>query len=188
MEELIAYDKAFFKFINNGLSNPFFDWLMPWLRNSVVWAPLYLFLILLVLSNHKKNGWLWVLFAIITASFTDLVSSHFIKTHIFRLRPCNDESLNYFIHVLVGYRPQSSSFTSSHAANHFGIAMFIYATLKKQFGKWTSVFFFWAFSISFAQVYVGVHFPLDVACGAIVGIIIGYLCAKLFNKNYQLTL
>jgi undecaprenyl-diphosphatase len=86
----------------------------------------------------------------------------------------------------VGYRPQSSSFTSSHAANHFGMAIFLYLTLKNDFGKWPLLFFLWAFSISFAQVYVGVHYPLDVTCGALIGILIGYLCGKSFNRNYGL--
>jgi membrane-associated phospholipid phosphatase len=41
--------------------------------------------------------------------------------------------------------------------------------------------------ISFAQVYVGVHYPLDVTCGGLIGILIGYLSGKSFNKNYGLT-
>jgi undecaprenyl-diphosphatase len=186
MEELLNFDKHLFKLINNGLSNPFFDWLMPWLRNSTMWVPLYLFLVLFGLINYKKNGVWWLVFAICTAWFTDFVSSGLIKNNVIRLRPCNDPSLTSFIHVLVGYKPQSSSFTSSHAANHFAVAMFLYITFKKQFGNWSLIFFFWAFSISFAQVYVGVHFPLDIICGALVGIFIGYLCGKQFNKNYSL--
>jgi undecaprenyl-diphosphatase len=43
---------------------------------------------------------------------------------------------------------------------------------------------FWASLISFSQVYVGVHFPLDVLGGALLGIIVGKLYALLFNKYY----
>jgi membrane-associated phospholipid phosphatase len=35
-------------------------------------------------------------------------------------------------------------------------------------------------------VYVGVHFPLDVICGGLIGFVLGYLSAKSFNKNYDL--
>lgn len=187
MEQILALDRGLFRLINYKWSNTFFDWLMPWLRNSTVWAPLYLFLILFVLINYKKNGWWWVLLAIVTVSLSDIISSHIIKEHIIRLRPCNDPSIADWVRVLVGYRPQSSSFTSSHATNHFAMAMFTFITLRHQFKKWAALFFLWAFSICYAQVYVGVHFPLDVTCGALIGILIGYLTGKLFNKNYGLT-
>jgi membrane-associated phospholipid phosphatase len=183
MEQLLSYDRQFFKVINNQWSNAFFDWLMPWLRNSEMWYPLYLFLFLLVVINFKKTGWWWVLLAVGTVILTDFVSSNLIKQYIIRLRPCNEPSITSWVHVLVGYRPQSSSFTSSHAATHFGMAMFFYITLKTKFEKWPVAFFFWAFSISFAQVYVGVHYPLDIICGGLIGILIGYLSGKSFNKS-----
>lgn len=186
MNQLITYDQHLFKIINDQWSNVFFDWLMPWLRNSEMWYPLYLFLILFVIVNFKKTGWWWILFAVGTIILCDFVSSKIIKENIIRLRPCNDPDIASWIHVLVGYRPQSSSFTSSHSTNHFGIAMFLYLTLKSHFNTWPALFFFWAFSISFAQVYVGVHYPLDIICGGAIGILIGYLSGKSFNKNYGL--
>jgi membrane-associated phospholipid phosphatase len=186
MEQLLTYDRQLFRIINSKWSNAFFDWLMPWLRNSNVWLPLYLFLLLFGLINYKKTGWWWVIFGACTVILTDFISSKLIKELIIRTRPCNDPSLADYIHVLVGYRPQSSSFVSSHAANHFGMAMYFYSTLRKTVGQWSLLFFFWAFSIAFAQVYVGVHFPLDVTCGALIGILIGYLSGKSFNRNYGL--
>lgn len=186
MNQLLNFDRHLFKIINNGWSNTFFDWLMPWLRNSTVWVPLYLFLALMVLINFKKTGWWWFVFAAGTVILSDFVSSSLIKTNIIRLRPCNEPDIAGWIHVLVGYRPQSSSFTSSHAANHFSIATFLYISLKKHFNNWPFLFFFWAFGISLAQVYVGVHYPLDIFCGALIGILIGYLSGKSFNKNYGL--
>jgi membrane-associated phospholipid phosphatase len=186
MDQLLLYDKHLFKLINYSWHNGFFDWLMPWLRNSNVWIPLYFFLLLFAVLNYKKTGWWWIVFAAGTVVFTDFVSSDIIKHNIIRLRPCNDPSIADWVRVLVGYRPQSSSFTSSHAANHFGMAMFLYLTLKEHTGKWGNIFFLWALCISFAQVYVGVHYPLDITCGALIGILIGYLCGKSFNRNYGL--
>ena len=186
MQQLLTYDRHLFKIINNQWSNVTFDWLMPWLRNSEMWYPLYLFLILLVAVNYKKNAWWWIVFAAGTIILCDFVSSKIIKENIIRLRPCNVPDIASWVHVLVGYRPQSSSFTSSHATNHFGMAMFFYLTLRARFTKWPAYFFLWAFAISFAQVYVGVHYPLDISCGGLIGIVIGYLSGKSFNKNYGL--
>jgi undecaprenyl-diphosphatase len=127
-----------------------------------------------------------VLAAVVTGAFTDLVSSRLIKENVFRLRPCQDKSLADHIHVLVQYCPHSSSFTSSHAANHFGFAAFFYFTLKNYYGKWTALIFLWAFIICYAQVYVGVHYPIDVLCGALVGTVIGCLVSRLFNKYMRI--
>lgn len=186
MEQLISFDKKLFRLINYDGQNAFFDWLMPWLRNSNVWMPLYLFLFLLVTINYRKTGIWWVLLAAGTAMLTDYVSSNLIKHNIFRLRPCNDPSIADWVRVLVGYRPQSSSFTSSHATSHFGMAMYFYITLSQRFRAWPALFFVWALAISFAQVYVGVHYPIDITCGAIIGICIGYLSGKAFNRQYSL--
>jgi len=192
MENVFYYDRYLLRLINDKWHNDFFDWLMPWLRNSLVWAPLYLFLIAFVLVNFKKTGWWWVLFAVCTVILSDFVSSKLIKENIIRLRPCNDPALADWLRVLVGYRPQSSSFTSSHAANHFAMAMFMVTSLRRAplsagIKKWLPLFFVWAFSICYAQVYVGVHYPLDVASGAVIGILIGYLPGKFFNRTYGLS-
>lgn len=186
MEQLLSYDRYLFRIINHQWSNSFFDWLMPFMRNAEMWYPLYLFLLLFVGINFKRTGWIWALFAIGTIFLCDFTSSSVIKQHIIRLRPCNEPSIAGWVHVLVGYRPQSSSFTSSHAATHFGMAMFFFLTLKPHFKKWPLFFFAWAACVAFAQVYVGVHYPLDVLCGGLIGILIGYLSAKSFNKSYGL--
>jgi undecaprenyl-diphosphatase len=117
---------------------------------------------------------------------SDFVSSTLIKENFERLRPCHDPFLADRIRFLVAYCPESSSFTSSHAVNHFAAAMFIFTTFRKSLSwKW-ALLFIWAFLISYAQVYVGVHFPFDVFCGAIVGVILGYIPAKIFNTTIGL--
>ncbi|MBK8354776.1 MAG: phosphatase PAP2 family protein [Saprospiraceae bacterium] len=48
--------------------------------------------------------------------------------------------------------------------------------------KW--LWILWALSIGFAQVYVGVHYPLDVLCGFLYGGLIGYISIRLFIKFF----
>lgn len=187
MKAILQYDQYLFRVINNYWKNSFFDWLMPFLRNSTIWVPLYFFLILFGLLNFRKNGWWWIIFGACTVIITDFISSSIIKNNIIRIRPCNNPDIASWVRVLVGYRPQSSSFTSSHAANHFGIATYFFITLNQRFKGWPWLFFIWAFMISVAQVYVGVHYPLDIICGGLIGILIGYLSGKSYNKQFSLT-
>jgi undecaprenyl-diphosphatase len=77
----------------------------------------------------------------------------------------------------------SYSFTSSHAANHFGMATFVSLTLYSTFRRWIYLSYLWAFFIAYAQVYVGVHYPLDVVGGAGLGVLAGLLTASVFNKQ-----
>ena len=101
-----------------------------------------------------------------------------------RVRPCRDLSVAQQIRFFVVYCPGSSSFTSSHATSHFAQAMFFFLTLKSVAGKWAWLFFAWAFSIAYTQVYVGVHYPFDVFCGALLGCGIGFLIARLYTRQF----
>ena len=134
--------------------------------------------------NFRKRSIPWILLVSATAAATDLISSRIIKPGFGRIRPCNDPELASGIRMLADYCGQNGSFTSSHAANHFGMAMFLFITLKPIWGNWCWLFFFWAAFICYAQVYIGVHFPLDVTGGAIFGCLVGYLTARLSIHQY----
>ncbi|MEO5967575.1 MAG: phosphatase PAP2 family protein [Ferruginibacter sp.] len=186
MNSLIKLDHQLFYLINGKWTNSLFDYVMPLIRAPQLWVPLYVFLVVFVLTNFKKNVFWWILFLGCTALLSDFISSDLIKGNFFRLRPINNPYLEPAARSLLTYKPQSSSFTSSHAVNHFSLATFFYFTMKKHIGNWAKLFFLWAGIIIYAQVYVGVHFPLDVICGAMVGILFGYLSSLSYNKNYGL--
>ncbi len=187
MNALLEADRDLFFLINNRWSNSFFDTVMPVIRTSQLWVPLYLFLLVFVLVNFKTNRFWWIFFVAGLATITDFVSSDIIKPNFFRVRPCNEPEIADSIRLLLSYRPQSSSFTSSHAVNHFALGTFFFITLKHHIGRIAYVFMAWALIIIYAQVYVGVHYPLDVICGAIIGAFFGYLSAAWFNKAYGLS-
>lgn len=180
------FDYRLFAKMNGQWHNSFFDVFFPFIREPTVWVPFYFFLVVFITLNFKTRGWLWVLFFLLNVILSDQVSSHFIKDNFLRLRPCHDPYLAGHIRFLVAYCPLSSSFTSSHAVNHFAAAMFIFTTFKKTLSAKWAVLFLWAFAISYAQVYVGVHFPFDVFCGIILGVILGYIPATIFNRKIGL--
>lgn len=175
-------DKGLLFFFNRTTSNTFFDILMPLIRESLIWLPLYLFVILKGFNYFNYKAIIWLILAIIAIGLADQISSTFFKNYFMRIRPCNNNALKSYIHILVNYRPSSYSFTSSHAANHFTLATYLYLTLKPYFKQYAYLFFLWASLICYAQIYVGVHYPFDVLCGAILGIIIGALFNFIFTK------
>jgi len=183
-KKIIALDKYLFSVINQKYTPSFFDTIMPIAREPMVWTPFYLFLLIWSLINFGKKGLFWIIGLGITAGLTDLLSSRIIKPLIHRNRPCNDIELADTIRVLVNHCGQNGSFTSSHAANHFGMAMFLFVTLHKLMGRAAYILFLWAGLISYAQIYVGVHFPFDILGGAILGCLIGSLTGKFFINKF----
>jgi membrane-associated phospholipid phosphatase len=185
LHQVLHLDYWLFSKINRQWSNPFFDAVLPFLREAEFWLPLYLFLLVFATLNFSKKGIRWCLALIMTAIISDLISSSVVKQLILRLRPCQDPALGTYVRVLVKYCPQSSSFTSSHACNHFSVAMFIFMTLGQN-SKWWRLVFPWAFAVSYAQIYVGVHYPFDVLGGMVLGCSIGYGMSFFFKKQFGL--
>ena len=178
---LIEWDIAVFEYINNNMSNGFMDWLLPVWRSAYFWLPLYVFLLGFIGFNFGKKAYWFVMFIFLTASSSDLISSRVIKKTIKRLRPCNTEYVQTIERVPCG---SGYSFTSNHAANHFAVATFLVMTLGQQIKQIRPWLWAWAGSIAFAQIYVGVHFPLDVLCGAMLGFILGRFWSLLYTHYY----
>ena len=181
------WDRWLFTKINQDWTTPFLDNLFPFWREAMTWIPLYLFLLIFVLINFGKKAWPWIIFLILTVTFTDQLSSHILKPLVNRPRPCHDILLADHIRLLLGYCSDSRSFTSSHAANHFGVGVFIFCTLKTYFKNWSYLFLLWAATVSYGQIYIGVHYPLDVLGGALLGSAVGYLMALFINKRFALS-
>ncbi len=178
----------YFNKINHQWTNTFFDTIMPIIRESMVWVPLYIFLIIYAYLNFGKKGLYWILGAAITVILSNFISSDIIKPFYDLPRPCCDSMLQPSATLRINRCPASGSFTSSHATNHFAIATYIFISIK-HLVKHIYWVFIWAFAICYAQVYVGVHYPIDVIGGAFLGIFIGMLCASIFNfKNGLLAL
>lgn len=181
-QTLNRWDQWLFLKINAQWTNNFLDNVFPWYRDSNTWIPLYVFLFLIAVMNFGWRIWHWVLFFILTITLTDQISSTFIKNWINRTRPCHDTALTDHLRLLLNYCPGNGSFTSSHATNHFGMACFIFFTMRAYFKKWNYLFFVWAATISYGQVYVGIHYPGDILGGAILGSLIGMFTAYIYNK------
>ena len=165
MEFLYSIYKAVFFFINHSLSNPVLDWLMPFLtdlnKQKIAIVIVALLWIWLMIRGGRTGRTVGILL-IVTIIVSDQVSSSVLKNMVSRLRPC---SVLQGVRVLVdcgsGY-----SFPSSHAVNNFAGA----TILARYYRKYAWGWFSFAALIALTRPYVGVHYPSDIAGGAIVGI------------------
>lgn len=177
---LYSIDADIFHWINSGLSNSFFDFLMPLLRERKTWIPLYIFLVFFLVYKYRKAGLFMILFTVLTVGTSDFVSNYGFKKTFKRLRPCKAEmEMSVIKRVPCG---SGYSFTSNHAANHFAMATFL-GLLFGYKRKWLFYgFYTWAFSIAFAQVYVGLHYPSDILGGGLLGTAIALLYYSLYSR------
>jgi membrane-associated phospholipid phosphatase len=184
LQGLEKFDQWLFQKINGQWTNSFFDAIFLYFRQSTFWMPLYLFLFVFVAVNYRRNWWWWITLFLCTVALTDMLGTRVFKHTFQRLRPCDDPAFASSVRLLLKNCAGGYSFISNHAANHFGLATFFYLTLRRYIPRWSWIAYVWALSIGYAQIYVGIHYPLDVVAGALVGMLFGLLMAMFFNKKY----
>ncbi len=179
-EDLIELDKQLFIYLN-GMGVPFWDsfWLYLSKTLSFVTIPIFLFLIYYL---YLKLGFKKAVVAIITVGLLLLCTdqlSVFIKQGTQRHRPCYDNEIQELMRKVRSYCGGRYSYFSAHAANSFALASFFSILYKKETKVLGFALLIWAALVSYSRIYIGVHFPLDVITGIGVGILFGWLFAKL---------
>ena len=168
IDSLIDIDKKLFLFIN-GLHDSHLDETMRIISTTGVWIPFYAVLIFLIIRKFKKQSWLPLLTITLLIVLCDQFASGLMKPLFERLRPCHEPSLQNLIYMPFGCGGQYG-FISSHAANTFGLAMFIWLLFKKQ-SKYWGLMFLWAFIVSYSRIYLAAHYPADVFLGGLSGVL-----------------
>jgi undecaprenyl-diphosphatase len=180
MEYLNTIDTQAFLFIN-GQHNAFFDFVMYWLSDKLVWVPMYLLIAFFIVKHYRMKGVVILLFVGVVIALCDQTASNLIKNSVMRLRPSHEPALEGLIHLSKAGAGGMYGFVSSHAANAFGLATFLYFVLGHRF-KWLKYWLFlWAALVSYSRVYNGVHYPGDVIVAACIGAVIGWIISKLYR-------
>ena len=180
METLSNIDTDLFLFLN-GLHTSWLDKVMIAVTQMWVWIPLYLLLIYWTVKQYGKRCW-WIFLAVgIVVLCSDQLSAHVCKPLFQRLRPCYNADLQDLIYLPKGMAGGRYGFVSSHAANTFAVAAFLTPALSKNRNWIGIVLYFWAFISSYSRIYLGFHYPGDIICGAVLGILIGLILWKVFQ-------
>lgn len=175
MSFFLLTDTELLFFINQSLANSFFDRIMPFITNLHNWRiPILIIWVALMIFGGRKGrvAGLLILFVVV---ISDQLSSAIIKPFIGRIRPCHlYENLRLLVHCGGKY-----SFPSSHASN-ISAAAFLFSYFYR---KGSTIFLFIALVVGFSRIYVGVHYPLDVLAGFVVG-----FCSTFIILKFYLTL
>ncbi|MFA5328610.1 MAG: phosphatase PAP2 family protein [Prolixibacteraceae bacterium] len=180
MEYLNNLDTKLFLAIN-GLHNAFFDPIMYWFSDKLIWVPMYLLIVFLIIRHYKMRGLMMLLFVGILIGLCDQTASHLIKNLVQRLRPSHEPALFGLIHLSKAGSGGLYGFVSSHAAKAVGLATFLYLVLDDWFKGLKYWLFIWALLVSYSRIYNGVHYPGDVIGGAVIGLLLGWAVAKIYR-------
>jgi len=149
------------------------------ISGKVIWAPLYLVILIFLGIKYKRKFFIIVLFIILAVTLADQVSVHLFKNTFQRLRPCHEPALSGLVHLFDGECGGKFGFVSSHATNSFNIALLSLLLFKKRW--YTISIIIWALIIVYSRIYLGVHYPGDVICGSLLGTLIGWSIYKLYE-------
>ncbi|HLU84118.1 MAG TPA: phosphatase PAP2 family protein, partial [Vicingaceae bacterium] len=187
IEFLKDIDTQLFLFLN-GLHTPFFDVLFEYFSGRFFWIPLYALLFVIATLKLKWKMMYFILAVVALIFLSDKISVYWFKEVFMRYRPCHNNDIAHLIHLVDGCGGKYG-FVSSHAANTFALAAFMGIILRKHFPKMLLWMLVWATVVSYSRIYLGVHYPADIAVGGMLGILIGYAVAFILKKlNDKLTL
>lgn len=174
LESILNIDQKVFLFLNQ-INSKSFDSIMDFISYSPI--PGIILLIIFFIYGYKiqrKLIFLSFIFLIINFALTDIISSKGFKDNIKRLRPMHEPQIMSQVHTGgEGRGGGKFGFVSSHATNTFGVAMFLSLLFRRNTKKFYLTFLF-AGLVSYSRIYLGKHYPLDIICGAVLGIFISF--------------
>ncbi len=171
MEALIAFELSILDFIRANIVNPVLDEVMKFVSASgelgIVW--LILAIVLIIFPKTRKAG-LCVVLALVVGT---IICSGIIKPIVARTRPYDISGAQ-----LIVTPPHDYSFPSGHTLSSFAAAASVFI-FNKAVGIPALIY---AALMGFSRLYLYVHFPTDVLCGMIIGIIVAIMSALIISK------
>lgn len=182
LDSLIHADQELFLWLN-GQYTEFWDTVMAAVTYKYTWAPLYLLMVYSLYARFGLKAVGYFLCILVVVILADKIASGVFKPYFMRPRPCHDPVIGSLVHNLVGCGGKYG-FVSSHAATGFGIAV-SYNLLANSRIKWAPLFYIWAFIYSYSRIYVGVHYPLDILVGGLVGMLSAFLVVAIYRRSVR---
>lgn len=191
LEQLLHIDTEILLAIN-GWHAPWADTLMWIISAKATWIPLYLLLVVLLVWRYRKPAmtnvkWLQrvpvcvVMITVIglAVGAADFIASGILKDLVARPRPTRVPELEGVLHLVRGYRSGQYGFVSSHAANTMAVALLFSLIWRNKIA--TVGLMLWVAANCYSRMYLGVHYPLDILGGLMVGALVALLAFALLR-------
>lgn len=182
VSEILNQNVMLFYFINLGMENPFFNFLMPLITDFGSFIAWGIICVLLFIFGGEKGR---------KVSIIGLLALVLANIVVYELKYLVAEPRPFLVlsnvHQLIS-ESEIYSFPSGHAASSFSVAAVI--GLKYKFNikgrdySWLYPLIAFSILIGFSRIYIGVHYPLDVVFGAIVGIVSAAIALQLGDNNF----
>ncbi len=168
----------------NGWHAPWADSVMWVISAKATWIPLYLLLIGLLVWKYRRPiptaKWQWlqkvptcvVMILVIAAAVgvADFIASGILKELVARPRPTRVPELEGVLHLVNGYKSGRYGFVSSHAANTMACGLLFSLIWRNKIA--TCGLMLWVAMNCYSRMYLGVHYPLDIMGGLVVGFLV----------------
>src|SRR6185503_11236091 len=175
MDWIRSLDVAVFRFINLGLSNPFFDRIMPFLSGNSLFVPLLIVLAAILIWKAGTRGRVCVVMVALVVGLGDPLVINSLKHAVGRPRPFKVIA-DAHVPPQIG-KTDSFSMPSGHAANWFAATAVLFVYFRRSLPYMLPL----ATIIGFSRIYNGVHYPGDVLAGAVLGV--GYAAALIWSLD-----
>lgn len=176
MEQLFEFldhlDKDLLLYLQSQ-NTPLMDTLMAGITSKYNWLPLYLLLLLALFRQFRWQAVYSVVAVVLLVILSDQITSSLMKPLFGRFRPCHDPEIGHLVRIVTKCGGLYG-FVSGHASNSFAVTTF-FLLLFGRTHRYVWWLLIWPIFVSYSRIYLGVHYPLDILGGALVGIILGYL-------------
>lgn len=184
-QSLLDLDQQLLLTLNTD-GGAFWDLFFYIVSNKLTWIPLYLAILYAI---WKRWGWRQLLWVVLILGLSVVAADqicNFFKHFTPKFRPSHTAEIEAWVHTVRGYRGGLYGTVSAHAAISFTIALFTARLFQKRW--YTFTIFGWAILVAYSRIYLGVHFPMDLLLGTLLGLTIASIAWLFLPKQMQNTL
>lgn len=168
MGNLANIDITIFNWINHGWRSPFLDRFMPMVSDIGRGETLFIIaLCMLIFLPRDKKRLAILMIAGLTITYYIM---YYLKELIARPRP-----FSVLEGVVVQMKATGYSFPSGHSIQTWMSVVLLSASFRRL----TALFCVFGVLLCISRIYMGHHYPSDVAAGAILGALSGWALIKL---------
>jgi undecaprenyl-diphosphatase len=168
---LTGFDRHWERWVVHHRWHPI-DQIFVWLTRIGTWGAIWL-LIALALALVWRRLSIFIAVALADLAADSLAAALKAATSIDR------PPLRYVHPKALVSLPSGSSFPSGHTSTSFACATVLSFFVPRA----APAFYLLALAIGFSRIYVGVHWPLDVVGGAVLGVAVGLAVTALLRRG-----